>query len=97
MNGNIISALRRIGGCVSWAPFQLPADSDVSDNRIQFSVCSGIIIAATFIPRGAFSINPRIIGDIRLEGEPVDAIDGEEDRESNDSEKDADPSPVVGV
>lgn len=78
-------------------PPPVAPESDTCDNRIQFSVCSAIIIAATFIPRGAFSINPRIIGDIRLEGEPVDEINDEEDRESNNSEKDADPSPVIGV
>ena len=67
------------------------------DDSIQFSICSGIIMAATFIPRGASSINPKIIGDIRVQGEPVDAIDdlGEEDRQTD--VKEAHTSPVIGV
>jgi len=83
-HGNIISALRRIGG-------------------IQFSVCSGIIILACFIPKGAFAMNPKIIGDIRLEGESGGARSSDEvESEGRDSDeikdmKGPDLSPVVGV
>src|SRR5436190_3349087 len=38
--------------------------------RIHFSICCGVIFIATFIPRGAFSFNPDVIGDIKLEGDP---------------------------
>jgi len=36
---------------------------------IQFSVCSGIILLATFVPKGAFAINPKAIEGVRNEQE----------------------------
>jgi len=60
---------------------------------IQFSVCSGIIFASTFIPRGAFAVNPRIIGDIRLEGEPGDTRDDQS--EDSDRKEEPDLRPTV--
>ena len=50
-------------------------DADFTANRniysaltkicgIQFSVCAGIIMISTFIPRGAFAFNPREKGDL---------------------------------
>jgi hypothetical protein len=73
------------------------------ENSIQFSVCSGIIILACFIPKGAFAMNPKIIGDIRLEGESGGARSSDEvESEGRDSDeikdmKGPDLSPVVGV
>jgi len=78
----------------------------VTSDRIQFSVCSAIIIAATFIPIGSFAINPKIIGDVKLEGEPGDDTEDRRDekgeRISDDTSSDRkgdgpDLSPVVGV
>lgn len=66
---------------------------------IQFSVCSGIIIASTFIPRGAFAINPKIIGDVKLEGEAGDEEEGKprhSDEESGDQKRgDVDLDPTI--
>jgi hypothetical protein len=75
------------------------------ENSIQFSVCSAIIIAACFVPKGAFAFNPKIIGDIRLEGEPGDECTSDEDeRGGRDSDemrdqkiRGTDLTPVVGV
>jgi hypothetical protein len=39
--------------------------------RIQCSASSVIIFAATFTPIGAFHLNPRVIGDFRLQGDPA--------------------------
>jgi len=39
---------------------------------VQFSVCSIIILASTFIPHGAWKFNPRFIGTVTLEGEDRD-------------------------
>lgn len=36
---------------------------------IQFSVCSGVILLATFVPKGAFSLNPKAIEGVRNEQE----------------------------
>jgi len=70
-------------------------------DRIQFSVCSAIIIAACFIPQGAFALNPKIIGDVKLEGDVGDQ-DLPEDEQQSDGNSDRkverpDLSPVVGV
>lgn len=40
---------------------------------IQFSVCCGIILLATLIPRGAFSFNPKRIA---AQKEDLDVLDG---------------------
>lgn len=61
---------------------------------IQFSVCSGIIIAASFIPRNAFHINPKVLGQ-PLEGDPeTSSMEGSEN-EKNSGEQP--PMPIVGV
>ena len=39
-------------------------------HSIQFSVCSCIILLATFVPKGALSFNPKTIEGIRNEQEP---------------------------
>ena len=36
---------------------------------IQFSICSAIILLATFVPKGAFSFNPKAIDGVRNEQE----------------------------
>lgn len=36
---------------------------------IQFSICSGVILLATFVPKGAFSLNPKTIEGVRNEQE----------------------------
>ena len=38
-------------------------------HSIQFSICSGIILLATFVPKGAFSLNPKAIEGVRNEQE----------------------------
>ena len=38
-------------------------------HSIQFSVCSGIILLATFVPKGSFSLNPKAIEGVRNEQE----------------------------
>jgi len=38
-------------------------------HSIQFSVCSGIIFLATFVPKGAFAFNPKAIEGVRNEQE----------------------------
>ncbi len=35
---------------------------------VQFSVCCVIILLATFVPKGAFALNPKAIGDVSLQG-----------------------------
>ncbi|TFK68770.1 MFS general substrate transporter [Pluteus cervinus] len=35
---------------------------------VQFSVCCVIILLATFVPQGAFALNPKAIGDVSLQG-----------------------------
>lgn len=39
---------------------------------IQFSVCCGVILLATLVPVGAFALNPKMIGDVKLTGDPGD-------------------------
>jgi hypothetical protein len=36
-------------------------------HSIQFSVCSAVILAATFVPKGSFSFNPKTIEGVRNE------------------------------
>jgi len=36
---------------------------------IQFSICSGIILIATLIPKGALSLNPKVIDGVQTERE----------------------------
>ena len=38
-------------------------------HSIQFSVCSAVILVATFVPKGSFSINPKAIEGVRNEQE----------------------------
>jgi hypothetical protein len=38
-------------------------------HSIQFSVCSGIILLATFVPKGSFAFNPKAIEGVRNEQE----------------------------
>ena len=47
-------------------------------SSIQFSICSGIILLATFVPKGAFSFNPKAIEGVRNEQEFDDdsSVDG---------------------
>lgn len=40
---------------------------------IQFSVCCGVILLATLIPKGAFAFNPKSFNDRE---QPVDVLDG---------------------
>jgi len=55
-------------------------DDDFADNGniisslkrvggVQFSICSGIILIATFVPKGAFALNPKAIEGVRNEQE----------------------------
>ncbi|KAL7414355.1 major facilitator superfamily domain-containing protein [Mrakia frigida] len=54
----------------------------VNVGGVQFTVLAAIVIAATFIPKGAFAFNPDIINDAHL--------DGEVDEEQNVNELDKD-------
>jgi len=38
-------------------------------HSIQFTVCSGIILLSTFVPKGSFSLNPKAIEGVRNEQE----------------------------
>jgi hypothetical protein len=65
----------------------------VNIGGVQFTVLSAVVIAATFIPKGAFALNPEIINDAVLEGEvdeerDVDVLDkdGKKVRRESDSE-----------
>jgi len=49
---------------------------------IQYSVCSGIILLSTLIPVGAFALNPKVVGGVKLEGDAEE----EEDVKQNDSD-----------
>jgi len=51
---------------------------------IQFSICSGIILLATLVPKGAISFNPKAIEGVRNEQEY------DEDSDSHDSVKKGD-------
>ena len=55
-------------------------------HSIQFSICSGIIFFATFVPKGSFSLNPKAIEGIRNEQEFDDesSIDDSVRREKDD-------------
>ena len=53
-------------------------------NSIQFTVCSGIILLATFVPKGAIALNPKAIEGVRNEQEY------DEDSSSHDSVKKGD-------
>ena len=50
-----------------------------SFDSIQFSICSAIILLATFVPKGAFAFNPKAIEGVRNEQEY------DEDGSSHDS------------
>jgi len=46
------------------------ASSMLTDfHSIQFTVCSGIILLSTFVPKGSFSLNPKAIEGVRNEQE----------------------------
>jgi hypothetical protein len=49
--------------------------------RIQYSTCCGIILLSTIIPLGALAFNPKIIGGVKLVGDPVEA-DSEEQHDA---------------
>jgi hypothetical protein len=51
-------------------------------HSIQFTVCSVVILLATFVPKGAFSFNPKTIEGVHNEQEL------EEDHSAEDSVKD---------
>ena len=53
-------------------------------NSIQFSVCAGIILLATLVPKGAIAFNPKAIEGVRNEQEY------DEDSDSHDSVKKGD-------
>ena len=46
-----------------------PSNTLTCFRSIQFSICSGIILLATFIPKGAFALNPKAIEGVRNEQE----------------------------
>ncbi len=48
---------------------------------IHFSVCCGIILASTFIPRGAFSFNPKAIGSIGPNNPSTSGVESDDSSE----------------
>ncbi len=60
-HGNILHALKTVGGyesfntCPSFSMLRFIAS-------VQFSIASAIILCATFIPIGAFALNPEALG-----------------------------------
>jgi len=65
---------------------------------IQFSVASVLILCATLIPIGAFALNPKVIGDIKLQGEPKHDGDSDSDKDEKgdvESLKERPPLPIV--
>ncbi|KJA24867.1 hypothetical protein HYPSUDRAFT_85694 [Hypholoma sublateritium FD-334 SS-4] len=53
----------------------------------QFSIASAIILCATFIPRGAFALNPKALGTVGLKS-PNAEVGSSEDADSENDEKD---------
>ena len=65
----------------------------VNVGGIQFTVLSVIVLVATFIPKGGFSLNPDIINDAELEGEVdeernVDELDKDGKKKARTSDED---------
>jgi len=58
----------------------------MSFHSIQFSVCSGIILLATFVPKGAFAFNPKAIEGVHNEQEFEDDSSVESLRKKGDVE-----------
>ena len=46
-----------------------PTNGLMGSRSLQFTICSAIILIATFIPKGSFSLNPRAIEGVRNEQE----------------------------
>lgn len=46
-----------------------PSNMLMGFHSIQFSVCSAIILLATFVPKGAFAFNPKAIEGVHNEQE----------------------------
>ena len=46
-------------------PILDPSNTLMGFHSIQFSVCSAVILIATFLPKGAFAFNPKIIEGVR--------------------------------
>lgn len=64
---------------------------------IQFSVCSGIILLATLVPKGAFAFNPKILGKA-LEGDiETSSTEGSDDMDEKKHVEADDNLPIVGV
>lgn len=71
----------------------------VNIGGVQFTVLSVIVIASTFIPKGAFSLNPDIINEAELEGEVdeernVDELDKDGKKTARHSDEDEFEKPV---
>lgn len=67
-----------------------PQDVLKNVGGVQFTVIGGILLASTFIPAGAFSLNPKLLfgEDLGGEVEPQEGKDVEDKFEMMDSEKD---------
>ena len=63
-NGNIFKALEQVGGYVSLFTFSNIRLTFFPLFSIHFTVGCIIIFASTFIPIGAFAINPKMLGNV---------------------------------
>lgn len=86
-HGNILHALKTVGGyaLVLMPPLLCPILTLIFS--AQFSIASAIILCATFIPRGAFALNPKALGTVSLKSPNVEA-GSSEDADSENDEKD---------
>ena len=73
------------------------SESSPAVSRIQFSVCSGIILLSTLIPKGAFALNPKILGHA-LEGDiETSSTEGSDETDEKKRVEADDDLPIVGV
>ena len=96
---NVERALRNLGGIqVSTFNIQILIFCSLTPRLAsQFTVLAAIVIAATFVPKGSFSLNPKMINDSALTGD-VDAEHGGEhggeDVKADDSSDEKTEKPV---
>lgn len=88
-NGNIFKALEQVGGCVSLPAIRSNLRLTFPLFSIHFTVGCVIIFASTFIPIGAFALNPKMLGNITSLGnlsDPESAHTSSYDEEKPEAE-----------